>query len=126
MATISRTHGQVSAGAFYGLQPIILKISGTNVGTLDSGGNTTAITEGNFTKSIRAIQRIASIVYIGTRADNQFVVIIDGATANAYVSANTDTDVAAAIDAVVTAAHSVSTTVTDITGLAAGTLPAPA
>jgi hypothetical protein len=123
MATISRTHGQVSAGAFYGLQPIILKIAGTGVGTGDTVNATTGvITDGNFTKSIRAIQRIASIVYIGSRADNQFVVIIDGATANPYVSANTDTDVAAAIDAVVTAAHNVSTTVTDITGLTAGTL----
>jgi hypothetical protein len=121
-AGISRVHGTVSSEGFYGLQPTILKIAGTNVGTADSVDGTGAITEGNFTKSIRAIQRIASIVYIGTRANNQFVVIIDGATANAYVSANTDTDVAAAVDTVVTAATSVSTTVTDITGLAAGTL----
>jgi hypothetical protein len=120
---IGRKNGTVSSQGFYGLQPTILKIAGTGVGTADSvDGTTGVITEGNFTKSIRAIQRIASIVYIGTRANNQFVVIIDGATANPYVSANTDTDVAAAVDTVVTAATSVSTTVTDITGLAAGTL----
>jgi len=123
MAGISRVHGTAAAGGFYGYQPTILKIAGTGVGTADSvDGTTGVITEGNFTKSIRAIQRIASIVYIGTRANNQFVVIIDGATANPYVSANTDTDVAAAVDTVVTAATSVSTTVTDITGLAAGTI----
>jgi hypothetical protein len=114
MAGITRVHGTAAAGGFYGYQPLILKIAGTGVGN--------AGIDGNFEKAVKAIQQRASIVFIGTRSNNQFVVILDAATANAYVSANDDTDIAAAIDAVVTAATSVSTTVTDISGLAAGDL----
>jgi hypothetical protein len=120
---ISRKNGTVTTPAgFYGYQPIILKIAGTDVGAADSVAGDGTITLGNFSKAIRAIETIASIVYIGTRANNQFVVIIDGPSANAYVSSNTDTDITAAIDNVVTLATSVSTTVTDISGLTAGSL----
>jgi hypothetical protein len=111
---ITRINGTTQAGGFYGLQPVILKIAGTGVGA--AGIN------GNFEKAIRAIQLRASIVYIGTRANDQFVVIIDGTSANAYNGSNSDTDITVAIDTVVTAATSVSTTVTDITGLTAGSL----
>jgi hypothetical protein len=112
MAGISRVNGNAAAGAFFGYTPAFYLVTGTNVGTASSvDGTTGAITDGNFEKSIRAIERISSIVFIGPRGNNGFVVGIDAPTANAYVSANTDTDVAAAIDAVVTAATSVSTTV---------------
>jgi hypothetical protein len=111
---ITRINGTTQAGGFYGLQPTILKIAGTGIGN--------AGVDGNFEKAIRAIQLRASIVYIGTRANNQFVVIIDGTSANAFNGSNSDSDLAAAIDAVVTAATGVSTTVTDITGLAAGSI----
>lgn len=122
---IDRKNGSVvNPAGFYGLQPVILKVAGTNVGTADSGGGTTAITEGNYTKAVRAIGRIASIVYLGTRADNQFVVMLDKATANPYVSLNSDTNLAAAVDAVVEAATGLSgaVTVTDISGLVSGNL----
>jgi hypothetical protein len=123
---IDRIHGSaVTPNPFTlhgGYQMTFLKVAGSNVGTADSGGDGSPITEGNFTKAIRAIQQIGTIVYIGTRANNQFVVAVDAATINPYVSANTDTSVTAAVDAVVTAATGVSTTVTDISGLAAGVL----
>ena len=113
MATQAKVNGLTTAGSFYGYDPIILKIAGTNVGTADTASvdGVAAFTEGNFSKAIRAIQTQMSIVHVGARADNGFVVMIDSATANAYVSANTDTDVEAAVDALVTAATSVSTTV---------------
>jgi hypothetical protein len=112
MAGISRVNGNAAAGAFFGYTPAFYLVTGTNVGTASSvDGTTGAITDGNFEKSIRAIERISSIVFIGPRGNNGFVVGIDAPTANAYVSANTDSDVAAAIDAVVTAATSVTTTV---------------
>ena len=113
MATQAKVNGLTTAGSFYGYDPLILKIAGTAVGTADvaSADGVAAFTEGNFSKAIRAIQTQMSIVHIGARADNQFVVMVDAATANAYVSANTDVDVAAAVDALVTAATSVSTTV---------------
>jgi len=123
MATQPKVNGLTTAGSFYGYDPIILKVSGTNVGTADTASvdGVAAFTEGNFSKAIRAIQTQMSIVHIGERADDQFVVMVDSATANAYVSSNSDSDVAAAVDALVTAATSVSTTVAEIT-LAAGDL----
>jgi len=123
MATQPKVNGLTTAGSFYGYDPIILKVSGTNVGTADtaSADGVAAFTEGNFSKAIRAIQTQMSIVHIGERADDQFVVMVDSATANAYVSSNSDSDVAAAVDALVTAATSVTTTVAEIT-LAAGDL----
>jgi len=103
-----RVNGTTQAGSFYGYQPLFLLITGTNVGTADTQpGGGVAITEGNFTKAIRAIETIGSIVIIGARADNGFVVALDGATA----SDNGEASVAARVDTVVTAATGVSTTV---------------
>ena len=124
MAGINRIHGHVVAPATLhgGYTLAFFKVAGTNVGTADSPATDdgTAITLGNFSKAIRGIQTIATIVYIGARANNQFVVGIDEPSANRFVSANSDTDIAAAIDAVVTAATSVSTTVTDVSDLTSG------
>ena len=128
MAGIDRVHGGVAAGTLTGgYQMTFLKLVDSDSGfTADSGGGTTAITEGGFTKAIRAIQTVATIVYIGTRANGQFVVAVDGATAPPTGPAY-DTDasptVTERVDAVVQAALGTSNvTVTDITGLAAGVL----
>ena len=48
-----RTNGAPAAAGFYGYQPLVLKIAATNVGTADSGGAGTAITEGNYTKTVQ-------------------------------------------------------------------------
>ena len=111
MAGISRVNGNAAAGAFYGYTPVFLLITGTDVGSASTGGGTSAIVEGNFEKAIRAIQLRASVVFVGPRGANGFVVGLDQPSANAYLSANTDTDLAAAIDSVVTAATGVATTV---------------
>lgn len=123
MATAPKVNGLTVAGSFYGYDPIILKIAGTNVATADTASvdGVAAFTQGNLSKAVSAIQTQMSIVHIGERADDQIVMMIDSATANAYVSANSDTDVAAAVKALVDAATSVTTTVTEIT-LAAGDL----
>ena len=128
MAGISRKNGSVQAGTLHGgYQMTFLKITDSGSGfTADSGGGTTAITEGGFTTAIRAIQTIATLVYIGTRANGQFVVAVDGATAQptgpAYDTDATPT-VTERVDAVVQAALGTNNvTVTDITGLAAGVL----
>jgi hypothetical protein len=82
LGTIQRVHGSPAAGTLHGgYQMTFLKITGTDIGTADTGGGTTAIVEGNFSKAIRAIQTIATTVYIGPRADNGFIVAVDGATA---------------------------------------------
>lgn len=127
MAGIDRVNGSVVNPVTLtgGYQMVFLKVAGTNVGTADTGGSGVAIVEGNFTKAIRAIQTVATTVYIGTRANNQFVVALDGATAQPTGPAfNTDSTptVAERIKAVVDAATGVATTVTDISGLEAGNL----
>ena len=115
MAGISRVHGGVVAESlFSGYQQTFLKITGTNVGTADTGGAGTAITEGNFQKAIRAIQTVATISYIGPRADSGFIVMVDGATAQPTGPAyDTDTSptVAERVKAVVDAATGVTSTV---------------
>jgi hypothetical protein len=115
MAGISRVNGSVIAPAgFYGYSPSVVKVYASNVGTADTGGSGTAIVEGNFTKAIRAIQTIASIVFIGTRGNDGFLVIVDAPTAQptgpAYDTDATPT-LAERIADVVDAATSLSTTV---------------
>ena len=115
MAGISRVHGGVVAEFMLsGYQQTFLKVTGTNIGTADTGGAGTAITEGNFTKSIRAIQTVATISWIGPRADDGFLVMVDGATAQptgpAYDTDSTPT-VAERVKAILDAATSVTTTV---------------
>ena len=115
MAGISRVNGSVIAPAgFYGYSPSVVKVYASNVGTADSGGSGTAITEGNFTKAIRAIQTIANIVFIGTRGDDGFLVIVDAPTAQPTGPAY-DTDAsptfAERLKAVLDAATGVTTTV---------------
>lgn len=122
MAGISRVHGAPVERATLtgGYQMTFLLIAGTNIGTADSGGGTTAITEGNFTKAIRALQTIATVVYVGDRNADKFVVAVDGATAQptgpAYDTDTTPT-VTERVKAVLDAATGVTTTITDVSGL---------
>lgn len=104
---VGRNYGKVAAGAFYGYQPLFLLIAGTNVGTADSESNGVT-TLGTFSKAVVALEAQASVVFVGPRSNDGFVVAVDSATAGAYVSANTDTDVAAKIQAIVRAATGVS------------------
>jgi hypothetical protein len=129
MGGISRINGQtIDTDGFYGYQPIFLKIAGTNVGTADTGGGnpsgtSSALVLGNYSKSIRAIQKIATIVYLGTKADNQFVIAVDGPTAQTYNTANSDTSLTAAIKKVIDTdvfAGVSTATVTDISALTTG------
>lgn len=112
---VNKVNGLTASGSFYGYDPLVFSITNTagDIGTADtpSVDGQAAFVEGNFGKAIRAIQTQMSIVHIGEREDEGFVVMVDGATAGAYVSSNADTDVAAAIDALVSAA----TNKTDVT-----------
>jgi hypothetical protein len=130
MGGIARIHGSVVSETLHGgYQMTFLKVvdgsSGFTADTVD--GTTGAITDGGFSVAIRAIQTVATIVYIGTRANGQFVVAVDGATAQptgpAYDTAATPSLVDR-IDAVLVATPTFgdTITVTDITGLAAGVL----
>lgn len=84
MAGISRVHGGVTAETLHGgyqTTYLLIKDTGNSPFTADTGGGTTAITEGGWSKSIRAIQTIATTVYIGPQDDDGFLVGLDGATA---------------------------------------------
>ena len=86
-AGISRVNGGVTAETLSGgYQMTFLKVTGSSVGTADTqatnaDGTKAAIVEGNWSKALRLIQTIATIVYIGPRADGGFVIAVDGATA---------------------------------------------
>tara|TARA_B110000503_G_scaffold135596_1_gene216454 strand:+ start:39 stop:416 length:378 start_codon:yes stop_codon:yes gene_type:complete len=125
MATAAKVNGLTTAGSFFGYDPIFLKITGTNVATADTASvdGVAAFTQGNLSKAVSALQTQMSIVHIGARADDIVVVAIDGATANAYLTANSNTDVAAAAKALIDTATGVTSTVAAIT-LTAGDLPA--
>jgi hypothetical protein len=115
MAGISRVNGGVRAETLHGgYQTTFLLITGTNVGTADTGGSGSAITEGNWSKAIRAVQTVATTVFVGPRADGGFVVGLDGATAQptgpAYDTDATPT-VAERVKAVVDTATGVTSTV---------------
>ena len=115
MAGISRVNGGVVAETLTGgYQTQYFLVTGTSVATADSGGSGSAITEGTFTKAIRAIQTVATTVFIGPRADGGFVVGLDGATAQptgpAYDTDATPT-VAERLKAVIDTATGVTSTV---------------
>jgi hypothetical protein len=130
MGGIARVHGGVVSETLHGgYQMTFLKIADSSSGfTADAvDGTTGAITDGGFSVAIRAIQTVATIVYIGTRANAQFVVAVDGATAQptgpAYDTDATPTlieRIEQVIEATPTFGNTI--TVTDITGLAAGTI----
>lgn len=82
VSTISRVHGQDSAGAFYGYTPLVVKVAATGKFTADSGGSGSAITEGGYTKARKIMQTFASIVWLGTQNDDVFTVIVDQPSAN--------------------------------------------
>jgi hypothetical protein len=123
MPGINRVHGGVVAGFLLsGYSQTFLKITGTDIGTADTGGAGSAITEGNFSKAIRAIQTIATTSWIGPRADGGFVVLVDAPTAQPTGPAfDTDSSptVAERIKAVLDAATGVTTTVVEPGMLAA-------
>lgn len=89
MAGVDRVNGVPSTGAFYGLSPIVLRITNTATFTANSGGGTSEITEGGYTKAVKAVQTVGSIVWLGTQTDNSFAAIVDGPTLNTGDGATT-------------------------------------
>lgn len=122
MAGIPRVHGSVSSETLHGgyqTTYLLIKDTGNSPFTADTGGGTSAIVEGGYSKAIRAIQTVATTVFIGPQSDNGFLVGLDGATAQptgpAYNSDATPTvaerikDVVEAIGGTVTATVTVKT-----------------
>lgn len=127
MPGFNRVHGTTSAASSFasGYEMTILKIADSGSGfTADSVSNN-EITEGGFVQALRVVQTIASIVYVGTRANAQFVVIVDGITAGqtglAYNSDTTPT-IGERVKAELEDVFGATITVTDISGLVSGNL----
>lgn len=98
-----RVNGAPAAGGFYGYQPLVIKVAATNVGTADSGGNGSAIVEGNYSKTVRAVQQLGSMVVLGAQTNNTFACIVDGATFNGGAGQTTAGAYGALKDAVASA-----------------------
>lgn len=82
-AGIDRVHGRAAAGAFYGYTPLVVKIANSGKFTADTVNATTgAITEGGYSKTVKLVQTVGSIVWLGAQTANTFVAIVDQPTVN--------------------------------------------
>lgn len=101
-----RTNGSIpTSGSFqYGYQPLLVKVAGTGVATVDTGGAGTAITEGTRTKAVRAIATLGQILAVDTAsATTAVTVLVDDATFNKGAGATTAGAYGALKDAVAAA-----------------------
>lgn len=84
MAGIAQVHGQVAIGSFYGPAQLMIRVIDSDSHfTADTGGGTAAIVEGGFSQAVRAIETVASVLWVGTRTDaGSIAVIVDANTVN--------------------------------------------
>lgn len=120
MADFGKVHGTPAAGAFYGLQFTVVNVAANSgVFTADSVDSTTkVITEGGYTKAVRAAEVIGSIVVLGARDASYFTAIYDGSTLDNGPGGTTSSAFGALIDAFLSEVNSGATyTVTTSTVL---------
>ena len=85
MADLNRINGTVYATSLYGYALKAIKIARANVLTADSvNGTTLAITEGGYSKAMKAIMQCGTIVIACAQdgGDDYVTVIVDGSTFN--------------------------------------------
>jgi hypothetical protein len=132
MAGISNIHAQAEFGAslnvtgtkqsfFSGYQPLLIKIAGTGIATLDTQATpTSAIVEGTRSKALKAVATFGSILMTDDGdATTSLTVIVDGATFN-QGNSNTVTTGFGLLKAAVSAATGVGSggiTITSSTSL---------
>jgi len=106
MATLNRVHGQVAAGAFYGYSPLVVRVidSGNSFTADTTNATTGVITEGGYSKAVKAIQTVGSIIILGARTDaGSICAIVDGPSVNQGAGATTAGAFGALRDAIVAA-----------------------
>jgi hypothetical protein len=106
MASISRVNGTPAAtGAFYGLKPALVTITYANKFTADAqDGTTYVITEGGHSKAVKALEQVASIIWLGNSYDDDyFSAIVDYATFNTGAGGTTAGTYGALADALTSA-----------------------
>jgi hypothetical protein len=132
MAGIANIHAQAEFGTslnvtgtkqsfFSGYQPLVIKIAGTGIATLDTQATpTSAIVEGTRSKALKAVATFGSILMTDDGdATTALTVIVDGATFN-QGNSNTTTTGFGLLKAAVAAATGVSSgsiTITSSTSL---------
>lgn len=91
MADLPRIHGTVQPGQFYGYNYKAILISRSNVFTANSVDGNNAITEGGYSKAVKAIMQMGTIVIMGAKhsGDDYVACIVDGSTFNAGPGATT-------------------------------------
>ena len=85
MADLNRVNGTVFAASLYGYAFKAIKIARANVLTADTvNGTTLAITEGGYSKAMKAIMQCGTIVIACAQdgGDDYVSVIVDGSTFN--------------------------------------------
>ena len=82
-----KVNGSASAGSFYGYQPLVIKVTTTNLITASTGGTSQAdpLVEGGYEQAVRAVETLGSIVWLGGQdgGNDVFTCVVDGATFNA-------------------------------------------
>lgn len=132
MAGINNIHAQAEFGTslnvtgtkqsfFSGYQPLLIKIAGTGIATLDTQATpTSAIVEGTRSKALKAVATFGSVLMTDDAdATTALTVLVDGATFN-QGNSNTVTTGFGLLKAAVAAATSVSSgsiTITSSTSL---------
>ena len=119
MASISRVNGTPAAGSFYGYQPVVVKIAASaSVFTADSvDGTTLAITEGGYTKAIKACEQVGSFIILGARDADYFTAVFDRSTLNNGAGATTSGAFGALKDALDSEVGGATWTITTSTAL---------
>jgi hypothetical protein len=119
MASISRVNGTPAAGSFYGYQFVVVKIAASaSVFTADSvDGTTLAITEGGYTKAIKAAEQIGSFIILGNRNADYFSAVFDRSTLNDGPGATTSGTFGALKDALDSEVGGATWTITTSTAL---------
>jgi hypothetical protein len=107
MPGFTKVHGEAAPGAFYGLQPTVVKVAASGAFTADTvtsgspySGNT-LVTEGGYGKAVKALETVASIVWLGAQTNNTFVAVVDGTNFNSGSGQTTSGTYGALIDALV-------------------------
>ena len=131
MAGINNIHAQAEFGTslnvtgtkqsfFSGYQPLIIKVAGTGIATLDTQATpTSAIVEGTRSKALKAIATFGSILMTDDAdATTALTVIVDGASFN-QGNSNTVTTGFGLLKAAVAAATGVSSGAITITSSSA-------
>jgi hypothetical protein len=99
-----KVHGQVAAGAFFGYTPMFVRAYRANVFTADTVDATTgAITEGGYSKAMKAFQALGSVTWASAIAsdDDYITVMVDYPTFNMGGGATTSGAMGALKDALV-------------------------